>query len=160
MKTTLQILEKIEKHRNDFLGFIASDLIVYLDFDDAKKFLKEGVKKEEWKASSRDPESIKKQMHDYMAFAWGKANDCRGLSAARSLEHCRAWLFMLGEDAMSDHLRDYSHYGKPQLRAVCEFFKWDWTQWDDGQWVNREYEEGSAAKDIPVIPWQHTAQCS
>lgn len=49
---------------------------------------------------------------------------------------------MLGEDQAVKKLDSYELYGKPQLRAICEHFGWDWTQWDDGIWRNSESDEG------------------
>jgi hypothetical protein len=147
MKTQEEIITKIkllEDDRSDFFGFIRGELIMFLDFEHAKPFLKEGVKPESWEPNLSTDDGVKARILDYMPFAWGKANDCRGLSAGRSLNHMQAWLWMLGEEAAADQIDNYSHYGKPQLRAICEHFGWDWRQWDDGEWRNDE--------DGPSIP--------
>jgi hypothetical protein len=90
-------------------------------------------------------------MHDYMSFAWDKANNCRGLSAGRSIDHMKAWLWLLGESEMAAKIAHFSHYGKPQLRAICERFGWDWRAWDDGEWRNNEDDDGVKPEDVPAI---------
>ncbi len=151
MRSVPEIIAKIESHKNDFFGFIASDLIAYLSFSDAKPFLKDEAKEAEWKPESVERDDVLAKMLGYMPFAWGKANDCRGLSAGRSIEHMRAWLWMIGEDRMSDLIEDYSHYGKPQLRAICNRFGWDWRQWDDGSWVTSESSSSEKPDDVPEL---------
>lgn len=135
----LQRIHQLEGEAHDFFGFQRGDLIQFLPFEAAKPFLKEGVESTAWTPDPRDEASIKNAMHEYMEFAWGKANNCRGLSAGRSINHMQSWLWMLGFDAsVTDALADYDRYGKPQLRAICEHFGWDWRQWDDGEWMNDE----------------------
>lgn len=156
-KTDEQILEHIEKiKREDFFGFITRDLIGFLSFENAKSFLKEGVTKEEWIPSLKDRGSILKQMEQYMNFAWDKANNCRGLSAGRSLDHMAVWLWMIGEEEAADAFGGYSHYGKPHLRAICEHFDWDWRSLDDGKWRNREDDDGVSPEQVAhvTLPWR------
>lgn len=156
MRTDEQIIAHITKlEDSDFLGFIRIDLLAYLPFEAAKQFLKEEATGDDWKVLPRDRESIVAQIKDYMSFAWGKANDCRGLSAGRSLNHMQAWLWMLGEEDAAKSLDDYELYGKPQLRAICEHFGWDWSQWDDGHWKNNEDGYGAPPDAIPpvVLSW-------
>ena len=71
-----------------------------------------------------------------MEFAWDKANNCRGISASRSIDHYSVWIWLLGdEDKLSD-IRDYEYYGKPQLVEICELYGWDHSKWDDGVRTN------------------------
>lgn len=157
VRTIQEIVARIgglEGSTSDFFGFQTSDLIGFLPFEDAKPFLKDTVKAEDWTPTPLTEEGVKQTIHDYMEFAWGKANDCRGLSAGRSLDHMKAWLFALGEDEAwieSLSLDGYTHYGKPQLRAICKRFGWDWTQWDDGSWTNYEGEAGDKPEDIQEV---------
>lgn len=156
MKTDQEIKARIrELESTDFFGFIRSDLIEYLPFDDAKEYFKEGVTSDQWTPRPRDHASVVAQILDYMPFAWDKANNCRGLSAGRSLNHMQAWLWAAGEDAAAEGIDDYSMYGKPQLRAICEHFGWDWRQWDNDEWTNNEGHRGSPADSIlPVeLKW-------
>jgi len=141
MRTDDEIIAHIDAvSGSDFFGTQTGDLIVRLPFDKAKQFLKPEATSDGWEISPRDREAVLDEMKEYMDFAWGKANDCRGLSAGRSLDHMRAWLWLAGEDGFLGALRidDYSHYGKPQLRAICERYDWDWESLDNGEWVNVE----------------------
>ena len=55
----------------------------------------------------------------------------------------RAWLWLLGRTAAAEKLSlGHDMYGKPQLRAICEEFGWDWKQWDDGSWTSVEMDPG------------------
>ena len=156
LPTTERIITKINQTRNRIFGFIASDLIAYLDFKDAQPFLKPDAVEAEWKPESRDPDDIMKAMKGYMEFAWGKANNCRGLSADRSIQHMAAWMFMLGEYGISERLDDdprdeYCYYGKPQLRAICQKYGWDWKKWDNGHWTNSESDDPITADQAEEI---------
>lgn len=137
-----------------FFGFIQSDLVSYLSYEAAKPFLKDGVTPDQWDPPPRDAESIKGAIAEYMPFAWEKANNCRGLSAGRSLNHMQAWLWMLREEAVAVAIDDYSLYGKPQLRAICERFGIDWRSMDSGRWKASDYDDGAPApaETIP-LPW-------
>ena len=136
MRTDDQILAKVQslKERNkEFMLFGATelwDVIIRLPFEKAKPFLHETQKIEDWKIAPRDRESILKEMYDYMPFAWDKANDYRGLSASRSMEHYQAWVWLAGDD-LGD-LSNYEYYGKDHLARICEYYGWDYSCWDDG----------------------------
>lgn len=142
--TQEKILQKIKEHENDMFGFISSGLVDFLTFENAKPYLHEKyIKKvekgkEKWKPKPATKKQALKEIKDYMDFAWDKANNCRGLSAGRSLEHMRAWLFIAGDEELSDKIAEHTHYGKPQLRAICEKYDIDWKKYDDGDWRNDE----------------------
>lgn len=153
MKTQEEIVARIEElsasKTQDFLGFQTSDLLEFLEFENAKPFLIDDATEEKW-AEVQKPhtrEAVIKEIKDYMPFAWGKANDCRGLSAARSLEHMKAWFWLLGEEIDVD---SHTHYGKPQLVAICERpeIDVDWRELDDGCWRNSELDAGVSAEEV------------
>ena len=101
MKEQKEIVDKI-KTSNDFFGFQQEVLVPFLDYENAKEFLKPEVKKVAWKKSQvkLNKETVLEQMKDYMEFAWEKCSGHRGLSASRSLEKMRAWpvkCFHLGD---------------------------------------------------------------
>ena len=154
MKTDQEILERIEYVKSiDPFGFAASDLIIRLPFDVAKPFLKDDADPTAWKQLPRDKQSVLSEMHEYMDFAWEKANNNRGISAWRSLAHYSAWLWLAGYTEAADALTDYDQYGKPQLRAICEFFEWDWQSRDDGRWTNDEMGQGwPAPETVSALP--------
>lgn len=139
MKTQKEIVEKIEAEKDgDFFGFFTNDLMSYLDFEHVKPYLKEGVTEDQWEPEKLDRESILAKMHNYMEFAWEKANNFRGLSAGRSIDHYRAWIFLLGDENKFKSLPDYQYYGKDKLVEICEEYGWDSDRWDDGVRLNEE----------------------
>jgi len=136
MRTQKEILERFNQRRKtDMLGFEVYEYLYYLDYKYAKPFLKKEVTEEDWKHKKIPPaEKIK----DYMPFAWKKANDCRGISAARSILHMLAWLWLDGKDEFleKNDIENYEYYGKPQLIAICELYGIDWKKYDDGVRTN------------------------
>lgn len=130
---------------NDFLGVIRSDLLDGLDFDHAKKYLKPEVTAAEWEAARAQAKPPLDQASDYMEFAWDKANNCRGISAGRSIQHFESWLWMAGADgfdAVSEG--EYRCYGKPLLVIAATALGLDWRALDDGLWV--DFEGGANKK--------------
>ena len=124
MRTADDIAEHIKRVNqlgDDVFGFQMSDLIAYLPYDLAKIYLEDDVVEEQWNSSVviPDRELIIKQMRDYMDFAWNKALNHRGLSANRSIDHFRAWLWLLEDENLLDGI-DYKQYGTPMLAAICE----------------------------------------
>jgi len=60
-------------------------------------------------------------MRDYISFAWEKANDKRGISANRSIDHFKGWLWLLGDEEGIEYLKaNYAPYGKPGLAYTCK----------------------------------------
>lgn len=125
-RTTGEILAKmnsLESGSGDPFGFVRSDLLAFLDYTSAQRYLKAEVNEAAWKPSSRAEEGIVKTITDYLTFAFEKADDERGLSAARSLYHFSAWLWMLGEADAADALMEKSeYYGQNVLAAIAEHF--------------------------------------
>ncbi|MFX3575436.1 hypothetical protein [Ralstonia mannitolilytica] len=144
-RTVEEILAEIQRiGADDIFGFSTGDLVQALPFEAAKPFLKEGVTADQW-TQSTDPE---KEIRDYMSFAWGKANNCRGLSAGRSVEHMQAWLWLDGKEELSKRLDDvYEFYGKPCLVLVCKEYGINWRALDDGNWTNSEDADGMSAEE-------------
>ena len=143
-KTPTEIKARIERIKGgDWMGTQQSDLIDYLPFEDAKPFLKDGVTASEWDERKVLPglDAAK----EYLSFAWDKANNCRGLSAGRSLDHLKAWLWIAGHgNIVDEHFSNYDHYGKFQLVIASELTGFDWGAADSGEWVGDE--------DSPSIP--------
>ena len=126
----------------DPFWFEAQEYLRYLTWESVEPYLSADAKEEDWKKETKDPLKV---MEDYMEFAWGKANVCRGISACRSIEHMLAWLWLAGKDVFlakveGEYKSNYQQYGKPILKMICEHFKWDWEKQDSGQWVNSEDE--------------------
>lgn len=129
MRTQEEIVSRINGLKNDFFGFETSDLVNFLTFENAKPWLKEDVGPEKFKTETMTPKEV---MADYMEFAWEKANDKRGLSAARSMIHYHTWLWLDGNEELSREMLEYNCYGKENLIKVCQYLGLDHSKWDDG----------------------------
>lgn len=140
-RTQEQIINRINSIKDDdFFGWQTQDLMLYLDFEHAAPFLKEGTTAEQW-ADAREKLTPAQRIADYMSFAWDKANNCRGISAGRSLEHMRAWIWLDGnEDLLKEIEQGYEYYGKPHLVKICQVYGLDWRSLDNDEWVNDESE--------------------
>ena len=138
MRTQEEILKRMEARKKiDLFSWEVNEYLYYLDYENAKPYLKKDVTKESW--GERKEKKPAEKIKEYMDFAWEKANDCRGISAGRSLMHMVAWLWLDGQDKFLkkwNDLRDYEYYGKPQLVAICELYGIDWKQYDDGVRTN------------------------
>lgn len=144
MRTQQEILDRIAAIKaDDIFGFQSSDLIAYLDFEHAKPFINAGVTAEEWGTGRDTRPSPADAIKSYMAFAWDKANNCRGLSAGRSVEHMKSWLWLDGKDELAAKLDGvYEYYGKPCLYLVCKEYGIEWTELDNDHWTNDEDSVG------------------
>ena len=134
MRSQQDILNRIEERKEeDLLGFEVKEYLDFLTFENAKPFLKPETTKEQWDEVYHEPtaENILKVMLSYMPFAWEKANNCRGISANRSISHYDAWLWLMDDGGFEvfDKI-EYEHYGKEKLIVLCEKYGWDWKQWD------------------------------
>ena len=149
MRTQDELVERYNARKpHDPLGFEVHQYIRFMDYEHAKEFLKPEVKPDDWDNDRVDPANIRDIMIDYMAFAWDKANNARGISAGRSMMHYQAWLWIEGSDeavALAESLETYDNYGKPELREICQFLGLDANKWDDGLRGNSEYELEAAA---------------
>lgn len=149
-RTPEEILAKLrEWNKADFFGFSSEDLLIYLPYKLAKEFLKKEMTKKKWEDMPRTApaEAIK----NYLPFAWEKANDCRGLSASRSIDHMSAWLWLDGCAIPDYWLRDYSYYGKPQLILISELYGFPWKKHDSGDWHRSELDTISSAEKKKAI---------
>ena len=108
----------LENKEHDLLGTMASELLSRLPFEKVKPFLA-NPENEKWEQGPRDRDSIVIEMREYMDFAWGKATGHRGISASRSIDHYRAWLWLIQGEQLLEGL-GYAQYGAPMLKAICE----------------------------------------
>ena len=131
-RTQQEILNRIEEvEKDDFFGHQRGDLVDYLDYEHAKKFLKEGTTAEEWNEYQKEVMPPREKMIDYLAFAWEKAYGERGLSAARSMDHYTSWLWLDGDEELHKTLALYTDYGKPQLEDICRYLGVDPSQYEE-----------------------------
>lgn len=123
-KTSEEIVGKMNSNE-DILDFGKDVLIDYLDYEHVKPYLKE-EKVEELKNSWKPITDLRvcaQDFLDYMVFAWGKAEDERGISSSRSISKLSAWMWLLGRDDLRRLLEDedlYNPYGAPALIKCCE----------------------------------------
>lgn len=138
MRTQEEILKRIDdRKKSDFFGFEWPEYINHLIFDNAKPFYNERNLEDAEKSHKIETlEETKEKAVDYMSFAWEKANNCRGISASRSLSHYAAWMWLLGYDDLDEKLEDYQYYGKDELVFICDELGIDHSVYDDGVRVN------------------------
>lgn len=132
-----EVIARIEARKEADLGFEWPIYLEVLTFEQARPFLKPEATGDDW-PTPKGLAQLREDAIKYMAFAWEKANNCRGISANRSIMHYQAWLWLLGETWGDSLFDDYEFYGKPQLVRICEYFGLDPKQWDDGIRSNTE----------------------
>jgi hypothetical protein len=128
LRTQDEIVAKLDDNTIErFMDFTPDVLVPALEWEFAKKYLKEDyvekVEKEEEKFEyTSDIKTIVQEFLDYMVFAWGKAENQRGLSASRSINKLSAWLWLLNREDLVSTIEDnnlYNPYGAPALIEVC-----------------------------------------
>lgn len=114
LKTQDEMVEFVKNMDDWHSAFTCSDIIIYLDFEHAKQFLKEDAIKRieagesQWELQIPTREEVINRMKDYFAFAMEKADNQRGLSAGRSIMHYQNWLWLLNDTEIdTDHYDDY-----------------------------------------------------
>lgn len=146
MRTQDEIVARIKDRKDrDMFGFEVNEYVDYLDYAHAKEFLKDDTTQKQWEKEQAKTKTPGESIKDYMPFAWEKANNCRGLSASRSISHMVAWLWLDGKDW--PELEDYQYYGKPQLVRICKEYDIDWRALDDNLWRNNEDTKGISADE-------------
>jgi len=148
MPSQEEIVKRFDERKDkDLFGDEVYEYLPYLEFGLAKQFLKEGVTQAEWDKDrpSLSRERLLKQMEEYMSFGWEKANNCRGLSANRTMCHYIAWIWLAGDREFAEKMEqeyrhNYEFYGKNILVMICEFYGWDHKKWDNGDRRNSEAE--------------------
>lgn len=129
IRTIDEIKQKIEEgFKTDVFGFGKHDIAEALPFEDVKdillqEFLSRPDAKELWeKDRLKTKEDVLRKMRDYLDFAWEKANNGRGLSADRSIQHYIAWSWLIDEELHNElirmYLEEYDDYGKNILKYI------------------------------------------
>ena len=127
MRTQDEIVNRYEERKDgDPLGFEIDEYLVAMDFEHAKPYLVADADPMKWETRTRDPVE---KMKEYMPFAIGKAEDQRGISANRSIQHYIAWLWLEGEEELLAKVEqmyetNYHDYGMPILMLIKEHFGW------------------------------------
>jgi len=133
-RSTQEIVDRIVALKGkDLLNTQISTLMDFLSIDDMAEALRrlgkpftpeelETAKRDGLGPDSQDPEAVIQRMREYMSFAQEKARRHRGISASRSIEHFKAWLWVLCDDDLLGFCEDdsnYTNYGAPMLAAIC-----------------------------------------
>lgn len=135
-RTQKEIMARIQRvAKDDVMGFQIEDLMSYLSPENAEKVFvkvygkspKRDLKKLHEPCTTHPVDKIK----EYMPFAWEKANNRKGISAYRTMMHMKSWLWLDGDNKLSKQMDNYTDYGKPQLRVICEKYGIDWTPLDE-----------------------------
>jgi hypothetical protein len=133
-RTPEEILARVEEiladDANDFFGFRREALFMFLPFDQAKPFLKEGTTADEWNNPPRDLDG---ETADYYQFALGKIEDHRGISAGRSVDKLRELAWLAGRDDVAEAMDavDYVQYGAPKIKAFADTIGYTWPERQD-----------------------------
>jgi len=129
LRTQEELAAKFNELQNGggMFDFRPEVLMNYLTFESAKPHLKEEYVKEveagakQWEQITTI-EKCAEEFLDYMKFAWGKAEDERGISASRSVQKLGMWLWIMNRDDLRRIIEDddlYNPYGAPALIEVC-----------------------------------------
>lgn len=107
---------------DDFFGAKFHELIGTLDFEHARPFLAQSATEESWTPlSTLTIEGVRDRAAEYLSFATDKALNHRGLSAARSVDHFEAFIWLAAPERMAEFLdADFQNYGVPQLKVAAE----------------------------------------
>lgn len=127
MRTQDEIVARLNGDMGgDWLGTQTEELVHVLDFTHAKQWLKPGVTEEEWGPVPSE-DDVRKSATDYLDFAWGKAWNHRGISAGRSIDHYRSWLWLLFDDDTFNQWAslNYAMYGAPMLAGAAKLLGQD-----------------------------------
>lgn len=126
MRTAQEIKTRFESS-GDLFGTQKSDLIEFMEYEDAKPYLKEDYIAliEKWEEKWEKRTEAKQLILDYMAFAYDKAESQRGLSAGRSMLHFRTWIWIddpiFYEEIISD-IDNYTDYWIPTLDKIAAHY--------------------------------------
>jgi hypothetical protein len=127
MKTQEEVRARLDDPKfreEDFLGFATEALAQFLDWDHIQGIIKPEATREEWERDilPLTEQAVLKEMSEYMEFAWGKVIDHRGISASRSIDKMRAWLWLLDDrDTLAKvDFVGYENYGAPKLNVICQ----------------------------------------
>lgn len=121
IRSAEEIVARIELVKsNDFFGVQVGGFVARLPYEAARPYLQEGVTQEQWLARA-DAGTVEEEAIAYLDFAVSKIVHHRGLSASRSVDHYRVWLWLLfGDEGFAEfECAQYENYGAPQVRVAA-----------------------------------------
>lgn len=124
MKTQEEMIEKYDELQYDLLPFSREVLVNYLTVGSVKKMgwqLKE-IEIMYWGYREPNDQNLTSDMKSYMEFAWDKARNHRVTSSIRSLKKFEIWLWLLNKESEAQNMGniEYTNYGAPVLKYICE----------------------------------------
>lgn len=132
MRTQAQIVARIrflQSNYSDQLGFQREVFYSYLDFANAKEFLKgDGTaEKEQWEIDGipQPPcnEFILEEMAGSISWAWDAVRHHKSSTTRRMVFQLRAWLWLLEDETMIAKIDaghpPFKQFGAPILASVC-----------------------------------------
>lgn len=156
MKNLNDLIDAVKNYKEQFpedvLCFGQSDLLEFIPYEHVKDLVNDDVTEEAWNKDITQPteENIRKKIISYMDFAIGKAEDHRGLSAGRSINHFQTWTWILGDYDKIDW-KNYANYGAPILKQLCELYSISFpdigaiSRMADGEKCTGDCQEGCSA---------------
>ena len=129
LQSSKSIREKYDTVKeNDFFGFASQVYFEFIDWEDCKdlyqaEYIQDVESGKEKFEPITDIMEAAQDFLDYMNFAWGKAQDKRGISASRSITKLSAWLWIMGRPDLSEEIEKdelYNPYGASALISICE----------------------------------------
>lgn len=120
MRTDQEILARIvDIDSDDWTGTMRGDLSMYLSLEAIRPLCKPDADLSDHEPVSQERDAILGVIREYMPFAVEKATGHRGISAGRSVDHFKSWVWLLGDYEEIDW-NDYENYGAPILRQICQ----------------------------------------
>jgi hypothetical protein len=119
MRSQAEIRARFDRLRSgeeaDVYGFAGEAIVEALERPSVEDLLKDP--NTEWHTVD-----LPQTMRNYLAFAVDKALSHRGLSAVRSHEKFKVWLWCLNDQDLIDRFEsaDYPQYGAPKLQVIVE----------------------------------------
>lgn len=127
MRTAAEIRQRlVDRETNKLFDFGKMQLVVHLPWKEATPHLGDDVTEEEFEEiqPENSEEWAREQIEEYFSFAVEKATRERGLSAIRSVQKMREWVWLTGEEEAFEEFcdTDYKSYGAPKLKVVARHF--------------------------------------
>ena len=126
VRTVAEIVERIKSIQAEgrFFEFETDTLAEFLPETEGRAVGFAPSDGQEWTSTPLTRDAVIAAMADYSDHAWCKVEDHRGLSANRSVDRFRAWVWLLGDDAVLEQFESagYAQYGAPKLAVACEAY--------------------------------------
>ena len=157
MRTQEEIQKRFEDIESNF-GTQRQDLIEFMEFDNAKSYLKDSYIKdiESGKEKWVIPATVKEKILEYLPFAYQKAEDKKELSATRNLLHFKTWIWLDDEDFYREVIgliEKYTDFGLPALDKIAE--KYGYAKQDE-EVIEEPKEE--VIEDVIEVPKEDTEE--